>query len=141
LGVGPHERGGHRDTVPVRKDIGRPTVPEIFDDTEQVIPSTSIQTGSVVPQLIENLVHLEDGGNRLDEHGGPYCAVLDSQCTFGMGEDVVPPPRLLRIFQFWQIEVRSTATLEQFPGIVEKVETKIYERPDGFTSIDLDIVL
>ncbi len=70
LGVGAHERDGHRDLGAVGQDHVGPR-PELLDDAEDVVPAAGVEAGGVVAQLVEDLVHLEGGEDRLDEHGRP----------------------------------------------------------------------
>lgn len=54
LDVSIHERNSHCDSGAVRQnEVGALT--EFFDDTEDVIPSTTIQARTVVTKLIDDL--------------------------------------------------------------------------------------
>ena len=44
---------------------------ERLDDAEEVVPAAGVEPGDVVAQLVEDLVHLERGEDRLDEDGRP----------------------------------------------------------------------
>ena len=61
----------------------------------------------MLAQLVEDLVHLERGEERLDEHGGLDRAVRQAERVLREGEDVVPEPRLEVALQLGQVEVRA----------------------------------
>ena len=68
LRVGTHERHRHRHRRAVRQhELG--TVAELLDDAEDVVPAAGVQSGRVLAQLVQDLLHLEGGENRLDEDG------------------------------------------------------------------------
>ena len=54
-------------------------VPELLDDAEDVVPAAGVEAGRVVAQLVEDLVHLERGEDRLDQDGRPDRAVLETE--------------------------------------------------------------
>ena len=83
LGVGPHERHGHGHLRAVGQDEVGP-VPEVLDDAEDVVPAAGVEPGGVVAQLVEDLVHLERGQDRLDQHGGPDRAPRDAEGVLGV---------------------------------------------------------
>ena len=86
LRVGPHERDGHRHRVAVgQHELG--PLAEALDHREQVVPAAGVQPGGVVAQLVEDLLHLERGRDRLDQDGGPDRAAVQRR---------VPPRRSRR---------------------------------------------
>ena len=68
LRVGAQEGLVHRDLRAVGQDERR-VVAELLDEAEDVVPAAAVEAGGVLAQLVEDLVHLERGGQRLDEHG------------------------------------------------------------------------
>lgn len=50
-----HERDCHCDVGSVRKDKGG-VLTEAFDDREDVVPATTVQTRRMVAQLVDDLV-------------------------------------------------------------------------------------
>src|SRR6266540_114502 len=85
LGVGAHERYGHGDLVAVGQGELGP-VPELLDYREHVVPAAGVQPGRVVAQLVEDLVHLEGGGDGLDQHGCLDGAARDAEAVLGQLE-------------------------------------------------------
>ena len=83
FGVGAHERRGHRHRVAVRQHEPLAAVAEVLHDREQVVPAARVEPGGVVAQLVEDLVHLVRGGDRLDQHGGADGALRDAECSPG----------------------------------------------------------
>jgi len=52
--IGVHERHGHRDSRPIRKNkVG--VLTEFLDDTEDVIPSAAVESSTVVSKLENDL--------------------------------------------------------------------------------------
>ena len=84
LAIRAHERNRHRHRGAIGKDELR-TMAELLDHAEDVVPAPCVEPGGVVAQLVEDLVHLEGGENRLDQHRRLDRPVLDAR--------VAPPPR------------------------------------------------
>ena len=82
LGVGAHERHGHRHLRPVGQHEVRP-VPELLDHAEDVVPAPGVEARGVLPQLVEDLVHLEGGEHGLDQHRGADRAARDAELVLG----------------------------------------------------------
>ncbi len=106
LGVGAHQRRGHRDGVA----LGQHEVPapgaELLDDREQVVPASRVQARAVLAQLVQDLIHLERRRDRLDQHRGPDGAARDAEVVLRDVERVVPQPRLDVRLHLRQVEVR-----------------------------------
>ena len=112
LGVGAHERRGHRDRVPLgQHELAAPGA-ELLDHAEQVVPAARVQPGRVLPQLVEDLLHLERRRDRLDQHRGPDRAARDAERVLGQVERVVPQPRLEVALVLGQVEVGSLALVQ-----------------------------
>ena len=67
LRVRPQEPLVHRDLRPVGKNRAG-VVPMDLDEAEDVVPPAAVETRGVLAELPEDLVHLEGGGKRLDQH-------------------------------------------------------------------------
>lgn len=65
LRVALHEVLSHADLNPVWKQAIRVRL-ESLDIAEYVIPSSTVQTNRVIPQLIKDFVHLKDGWKCFD---------------------------------------------------------------------------
>ena len=81
----------------------------------------------MVTQLEEDLLHLEGGRDRLDEHCCADRAVRDLESLLGEGEDVVPEPRLEVGLGLGQIEVGPAPPLEQLQRVVVEVQPEVDE--------------
>ena len=114
---------------------------EALDEAEDVVPAAAVEATDVVPQLMEDLVHLEGGGDGLDEHGATDAAVGEAQALLGVAEDVVPQPGLPMAFQLGDVEVGAAAAGQQFLGVMEEVEAKVEEGAGHGLAIDLDMLL
>ena len=131
LGVRPHERHRHGQLRPVREDAAPAPVPEHLDDREQVVPAPGVQSRAVVAQLVEDLLHLEGGGEGLDEHGRADGAVRDPEPALRGREHLVPQPRLEMRFELGQVQVGAGAALDQLARVVEEVQTRVDQRGGG----------
>jgi hypothetical protein len=107
LGVGVHERHRHRDLGAVRQQELPPAGLEFLDDAEDVVPATGVEPRGVLPQLVEDLFHLERGRVGLDQDRGRNGASRDAEGFLGIDEHVVPEPRPKMALQLGQIEVRA----------------------------------
>src|SRR5215212_5083964 len=99
--------------------------PEFLDEREDVIPASAVETRAVIAQLPENLVHLERGEDRFDEHRRADGAVRNAELLLRADEDVVPEARLEVRLHLRQIKVRAGAARELFGRVVKKEEAEI----------------
>ena len=60
----------------------------------------------MLAQLVQDLVHLEGGEDRLDQDGRPDRAARDAERGLAVDEDLVPEPRLVVRLELGQVEVR-----------------------------------
>ena len=95
----------------------------------------------MLAQLPEDLVHLEGGGERLDEHGGLDRPARDGEPLLRGHEDVVPQPRLEVGLQLGQVEVGPGAPLPQRLRVVEEVEGEVEEGGGNRLPVVLDVPL
>mmetsp|Transcript_8531 Transcript_8531/g.24578 ORF Transcript_8531/g.24578 Transcript_8531/m.24578 type:complete len:253 (-) Transcript_8531:111-869(-) len=112
---------------------------ELLDEAEQVVPTPAIETDGMVTQLVQNLFHLERGGDGLKEHGCADRATGHSQIVLGRTEHVIPKPCLEMRFQLWKVEVRSAPLSCQCVGIVEEVEGEIDDASRSRYAIHHDV--
>lgn len=137
-----HEGRLHCDILSVGENsslIG--TTP--LDETEDVVPSKShrherkfreyprryspsaVQAGRVVPQLEEDLLHLEGSREGLNEDGTTDCSSGDANVGLGEVEDVVPETGLTVVLHFGKVEVGTESTSDLLFCIVEEEEGEI----------------
>ena len=83
--------------------------PELLDPAEQVVPAAGVEPRRVLAQLVQDLVHLERGEDRLDQDRRPDRAARDPERLLAVDEDVVPEPRLVVRLELGQVEVRPAA--------------------------------
>ena len=82
----------------------------------------------MLPQLVEDLVHLEGGGKRLDQDGRLDRPRLQAQRLLREEEHVVPDPRLAVTLELGEIEVGPRAARDQLVRVVKEVEAEIQKR-------------
>ncbi len=124
LRVGPHERHGHRQLGAVRGRQRR-VRPELLDPAEQVVPAAGVQARGVLAQLVQDLVHLEGGEDRLDQDGRPDRAARDAERGLAVDEDLVPEPRLVVRLELGQVEVRPAPLPQRLGAVVEQVQPEV----------------
>src|SRR5215470_20016055 len=95
----------HRHARAIWQDEFR-MILEFFDEAKNVVPAAAVQTGGMLPQFIENFIHLECGENRLDQNGRTDCAAWNSEPILREVENVIPQARLEMALHFRQVEVR-----------------------------------
>ena len=127
--VGAHERDGHLHVVAVgQHELG--PVAEELDHREDVVPAAGVEPVGVLAQLEEDLLHLERGGQRLDQdRGADRARAASAERLLRPGEDVVPEPRLEVVLELGQVEVGRRAAREQARGAVEGEQAEVEERP------------
>ena len=112
-----------------------------LDDAEDVVPAPGVQAGRVLAQLVEDLVHLERRGQRLDEHRRADRAAVDAQGLLRVHEDVVPQPRLAVALHLGQVEVGARAGVEQAPGVVEEVQPGVEQAGGHRRPVDQHVLV
>src|SRR6185437_11080614 len=103
-------------------------VPELLDETENVVPTAAIQAGRVLPQLVEDFVHFKSGQNRLDQDGGADGAAGDAEFILRVAEDVVPQASFEMALQLGEIEVGAGSLTDETLRVVKQVKTEIKQR-------------
>src|SRR5437773_11837653 len=82
----------------------------------------------MVAQLPQDLVCLESGEDRLDQHRRADRAMGDPERILCEDEDVVPQARLEMAFELREIEVGARAAPSELRRGIEKDEPKIEQR-------------
>ena len=140
LDVGVHEWDGHGDGGPVGEDeVG--VLAELLDHAEDVIPASAVKSGAVIPQLKDDLVHLEGGQDGLDKNGTTDGASWHANLVLSKVEDVVPKTGLEVRLQLWKVEVWSMATLDELLGVVEEVKTEVEEGSGDRLAVNGEVLL
>lgn len=89
LGVGLHEVLSHPDLDTIRQEAVRMCL-EGLDIAEDVIPSSAIQASRVVPQLVQDLIHLENSWEGLDQDSRPDASLRNPHPLLCPLEHTVP---------------------------------------------------
>ena len=137
--IGLQERSVHRQGAAIRQHEIRP-VPELLDVAEDVVPSPAIEAGDVRAHLVQDLVHLERGKYRLDQHGRLDRALLHAELLLGGDEDVVPQARFQMPLQFRQIKIRAGTGTCQRLVVVGEEDRKIKQRAGYRLAIDVHVL-
>ena len=114
---------------------------EGLDAAEDVVPAAAVERDDVIAQLVEDLIHLEGGPQRLDQHGGLDGLLRNLQRLLGIDEDRVPEPRFEMALHLRQIEVRAGAALDQLLRVVEKVKREVDDATRCRLAVDEDVLL
>ena len=117
---------GHRHFGPIRQHEFR-VRPERLDETEDVVPATTIHANDEIPEFIKDFVHFECRENRFDQDGDPDLVGIHDTAGFGIVEDVCPQARFVPALQLGQVEIWSRSPLLQRTRVVEEVQTEVHE--------------
>ena len=90
----------------------------------------------MLAQLVEDLVHLEGGKDRLDQHRCSIEAALEAEAILGEGEHVVPEARLETGLELRQVEVPAAARV-----VAEGVDAEVEERGGDRFAVHLEVAL
>lgn len=91
VGVASHEVLGHANLDPVREEAIRVSL-EGFDIAENVIPSSTVKPKRVIPEFIQDFVHLKHCWECFNQDCCPYASFLHPTpflCSF---KYIVPNP-------------------------------------------------
>ena len=89
LAVAAQEMRGHCDLPAIGHHAIR-VLGEFLNEAEDVIPAAAIEAGRMVAQFPEDLVHLEGGHDRFDQHGRADRPFGQAEPRLRMQEDAVP---------------------------------------------------
>ena len=138
--IRPQEMRGHRHLGPIGQHHVR-SVAEAFDETEDVVPASAIQAGRMLPQFVQNLVHLERGQDRFDQHRGTNCPGGNAQVVLRLQKDVVPQPCFEMTFQLGQIEIGPASLVDQPLGIVVEEQAEVEQGCGNEPTVDAEMTL
>ena len=79
----------------------------------------------MLAQFPEDLVHLEGGHDRFDQHGRADRPFGQAEPRLRMQEDAVPQPRFEMALQLRQVEVGPGAARQQFFRIVKEEQREV----------------
>lgn len=94
----------------------------------------------MVAQLVEDLLHLVRGRDRLDQHGRADGALRDADVLLGEDEDLVPEAGLQVRLRLGEVEVRTLAEAQQALGVVEEVQAEVDQRAGHRGAVGVDEV-
>ena len=127
LRVRAQEMRGHGHAAPIRQHEPG-TMPELLDETEDVVPAPAVEPDDRVAQLVEDLVDLECGRDRLDQDRDLDRPGRQPERPLGMRDDVRPEPRLEPVLQLGKVEVRPGSAPQELRGVLVQVQAEIHER-------------
>ena len=140
LRVGAHERHGHSHLRAIRQCPAR-SRGERLDDAEDVVPAAGVEAGGVLAQLVQDLVHLECGPDRLDQNRGADRAARHADHVLRPQEHVVPQPRLAVALHLGQVEVGPRSAAQRLGAVVEQVQPEVEQRARHRLAVDLEMAL
>src|SRR5437773_12491981 len=95
---------------------------ELLDDAEDVVPPARVEARGVVPEFVQDLLHLEGRRNRLDEGGGLHGADRDAEGLLREPEHLVPEASLQMAIHLRKVVVRAGPAGSKLLRVVEEVE-------------------
>ena len=108
---------------------------------EDVVPSTAVESGRVLLELVEDLLHLERGGKGLDQDGSSDRSLRQAELASREAEDVVPQSSLEVVLHLGEVEVRAKAPLDELGGVVVEVDGKVEQTARDGLAVDQDVTL
>jgi hypothetical protein len=140
LRIALHEVRRHRD----ERAVGEAEVAvaaEFLDAAEDVVPAAGVEPRGVMPQLVEDLVHLEGGKDSLDEHGRLDRPARDAEVVLRHHEQVVPKARLEVAFELRQVEIRPASARDELLRVVEEIDREIEDAARDRLAVDDHVLL
>jgi hypothetical protein len=95
----------------------------------------------VVAQLVEDRVHAERRGDRLDQDRRLDRAAVEAERLLGDQEGVAPQRRLVLRLELRDVEVRAPAALQERVGVAVHVEAEVHERSGHLPAVQLQVRL
>ena len=88
---------------------------------------------------MQDLVHLERGGQGFDQHGHFHLADRQAQAHFDEGQHLIPQLRFFHALQLGQVEIRAEVLRRQCRGVVEGEQAEVEQGPGQARAIDADV--
>src|SRR5207244_2406707 len=116
-------------------------IPELLDDAEDVVPPARVEARGVVPEFVQDLLHLEGRRNRLDEGGGLHGADGNPEGLLREPEHLVPEASLQMALHLRQVKVRAGPASPKLLRVVEEVEPEVHQAPRDRYAVDDHVLL
>ena len=116
-------------------------IAELFDGAKDIVPAATVQTRGVLPQLIEDFVHLKGRQDGLDENRRFNSTLGNAQLILSQYKHIVPQPGFQVALQLRQVKVRAGSLLKQRFDVVEEIQAKIKQSTGNFLAIDQHVLL
>src|SRR5680860_1422817 len=117
----------HGDLFPIGQDKIL-MVPEFFNYTEDIIPSSGIHSDNMIFQFEQYLLYFEAGQDSLKQNGDLNGTSRNAQRLLRIYKNIVPQSGLFMVFQFGNVIVWTGTSGQLLFGIMEKVHSKIEQR-------------
>ncbi len=95
----------------------------------------------MIPEFEEDLLHLEGGLDRLDEHGGADGAAGESEFILGPHEHLGPQASVAGSLELGEVEVGAGPCGEGGVGVVEDADPEVEQRSGDRVAIDREVHL
>src|SRR5215467_4113938 len=104
------------------------TIPKLLDETENVVPPTTVETGGMLAQFVEYLVHVKRSEDGLNQHGRANCAARNVQFILCKAKYVIPEAGFEMILQLRQVKIWARTFFDEASCIMKEVESEIEQR-------------
>lgn len=138
--VGVHEWDGHCNGATVGK-YKVAVLPESFDNAENVVPTAAVETGAVLTELVDDLVHFKGSEDGLDQDSASDGAARHLNVVLSQAEHIVPETGLEMRLHLWEVEVWACSSLNKLPSIVEEVQAEVEQAAGDWFAIDSEVDL
>ena len=112
-----------------------------LDVGEDLVPAADVEPRGVVAELPEDLLHLEGGGQGLDQEGGADRPVRDVEGPLEEAEEPVPPPRLEVVLDLGDVVLGGLVLVDQRRGGVEDREREVHQAAGHRLAVDPEVGL
>jgi hypothetical protein len=110
--IGLHQRGLHADAGPIGQDIIG-VGPQVFDITEHIIPTATVQGHDVFFEFIQDFLGLKGSGEGFNQDRHAQGALRKAQQDLDAFQNAAPKAGFQPVFQLGQIKIGSAAAGQQ----------------------------
>ena len=112
-----------------------------LDVGKDVVPAAAVEADDALAQRMQDLVHLEGRGQRLDQHRHFHLPLRQPERVLDVRQHVLPQRRLFHRLQLGQVEIRAAILRGERAGVVEGEQAEVEQAGAGALSVDQHVLL
>ena len=140
LCVGAHYRRSHRHRVPVRQDIVGPSTAEVFDQAEEVVPTTAFNPEACSFNS-KRISSISNAAGIVSISTVARIVPRNPESLFGVDENLAPQPRLQMALHLGQVVVRPASPVDKTLRVIEEVDPEIEQSSHNRLVADQSVAL